>query len=343
MKVAVLTKIREIRIQERDIPKISHNECLVRIRCVGVCGSDVHYYLHGRIGSQVAKPPHILGHESAGEVVQVGANVTNVKKGDKVAVEPGVPCRNCENCKAGHYNLCQDIRFLGTPPVPGAYVEYMAVPSDFVFPIAERMNFDDAAMIEPLAVAVHAVNLGKVKPGASIAVLGAGSIGLLTMQTALACGATRAFITDPLGYRLAYAEKYGATAVLNPKETDVVQAILDLTNSRGVDVAFEAAGAEDTPNQGLKIVKRGGRFVWIGIQAVDRVTIEPEPLRRRAVTIKGVRRFKHTYPAAIELVRTGKVDVRSIVTHRLPLEEIEKAFRLVETYEDGVIKAVIHI
>ncbi len=343
MKVAALTKIREIRIQERDIPKIDDNECLVRIRCVGVCGSDVHYYLHGRIGSQVAKPPHILGHESAGEVVQVGANVTNVKKGDKVAVEPGVPCRNCENCMAGHYNLCQDIRFLGTPPVPGAYVEYMAVPSDFVFPIAERMNFDDAAMIEPLAVAVHAVNLGKVKPGASIAVLGAGSIGLLTMQTALACGATRAFITDPLGYRLAYAEKYGATAVLNPKETDVVQAILDLTNGRGVDVAFEAAGAEDTPNQGLKIVKRGGRFVWIGIQTVDRVTIEPEPLRRRAVTIKGVRRFKHTYPAAIELVRTGKVDVRSIVTHRLPMEEIEKAFRLVETYEDGVIKAVIHI
>jgi L-iditol 2-dehydrogenase len=308
-----------------------------------VCGSDVHYYLHGRIGSQVVKPPHILGHESAGEVVEIGATVANVKIGDRVAVEPGIPCRNCENCRLGHYNLCPEIRFLGTPPVPGAYVEYMAVPSDFVFPIPERMSLDDAAMIEPLAVAVHAVNLGRVRPGDSIAVLGAGSIGLLTMQTALSCGATRAFITDPLDYRLAFAKKYGATAALNPEKVDVVEAILDLTHGRGVDVAFEAAGAEDTPNQGLKVVKRGGRFVWIGIQAVDRVAIEPEPLRRRAVTIKGVRRFKHTYPAAIELVRTGKVDVRSIVTHRLPLEEIEKAFRLVEQYEDGVIKAVIHI
>ena len=343
MKVAVLTKIREIRIQERDIPRIGDNECLVRIRSVGVCGSDVHYYLHGRIGSQVATPPHILGHESAGEVVQTGAAVTNVKKGDRVAVEPGIPCRNCESCKSGHYNLCKEIRFLGTPPIPGAYVEYLAVPSDFVFPIADRMSFDDAAMIEPLAVAVHSVNLGKVQPGDSIAVFGAGSIGLLTMQTAIACGATRAFITDPLDYRLEFAKKYGATAALNPEKTDVVEAILDLTSGRGVDVAFEAAGAEDTPNQGLKIAKRGGRFVWIGIQAVDRVAIEPEPLRRRAVTIKGVRRFKHTYPAAIELVRSGKVDVRSIVTHRFPIEEIEKAFRLVENYEDGVIKAVIHI
>ena len=343
MKAAVLTKIKEIKIQDREIPSIGDNDCLVRIRSVGVCGSDVHYYLHGRIGSQVANPPHILGHESAGEVVETGPAVTRVKKGDRVAVEPGIPCRSCEHCKQGHYNLCKDIRFLGTPPVPGAYVEYLSVPSEFVFPIADSMTVDDAAMIEPLAVAVHSVNLGKVKPGDSIAVLGAGSIGLLTMQTALACGATRAFITDPLEYRLGVAEKFGATAGLNPKKIDAVEAILDLTNGRGVDIVFEAAGAEDTPNQGLKVVKRGGTFVWIGIQAVDRVMIEPEHLRRRSVTIKGVRRFRHTYPAAIDLVKAGKVDVRSIVTHRFPMEEIETAFRLVANYEVGVIKAVIRI
>jgi L-iditol 2-dehydrogenase len=345
MRAARLYDIRDIRVEDVPRPTPGPGEVLLRIASVGVCGSDVHYYLDGRIGDQVVTAPIVIGHEFSAWITELGPGVEDLEIGQLVAVEPGVHCGKCESCQTGHPNLCPNIRFFGTPPFDGIYVEYVAMPAENCFPLPEGFSPADGAMLEPLGIAIHSVSLARMKPGQTAAVLGAGPIGLLTAAVAKVSGADTVYMTEPLAYRRQFALNYVADAALNPNEegTDVIAQIKRLTGGRGVDVAFEAAGAPETPNQAGDLARLGGKVIFIGTTPEDTMTLTPSIFRRKGLTVKWVRRMQHTYPRAIRLVKNGLVDVKSMVTHTFPLERTGDAFEMVSTYQDNVLKAMIEV
>lgn len=341
MKAAILKGTKKIQIEDIEKPAIKDNEALVRVKAVGVCGSDVHYYLHGRIGDQIIKGNHILGHEAAGEVVEVGKEIIDLTPGMRVAIEPGVPCGQCEHCRRGRYNICPNVKFLGTPPIQGAYREYIPYPADFLFPIPDSMSFEEGVLIETLSVGVHAADISGIKLGNSIAILGCGPIGLVTLKSIIVAGAGQVFVTDLIDERLKFAQKYKNVITINASKEDPVKRIKEETGGRGVDIVFEAAGAFDTVRQSVEVVRIGGEIVLIGIPDEDLVSVDPHILRRKELVIKALRRFVHNYPQSIKLVHSGNIIVKDITTHRFKLEEINKAFNLVENYDDGIMKAII--
>lgn len=341
MRASRLYGIRDLRLEELPRPTPGPGEALLKVACVGVCGSDVHYYLHGRIGAQVVTAPIIMGHEFSAWVAELGQGISDLSTGQLVAVEPGISCGQCEPCQQGHPNLCPHVRFCGTPPIDGVFAEYTLMPVENCFPLPDGFTPEEGALLEPLGIAIHTVDLAHLKPGQTIAVLGAGPIGLLIAAVARAAGASEIYMTEPLAYRRQFSREYVADAVLNPDDTDVVAEILRLTSGRGVDVAFEAAGAEETPQQAVAVTRIGGQTIIAGIPADDTMIMNASTVRRKGLTIKLVRRMKHTYPRAIRLVQTGMVDVKPLATHLLPLERIAEAFEVVANYDDGVIRAVI--
>jgi L-iditol 2-dehydrogenase len=343
MRAARLHGIRDIRLEDLPRPAPGPGEVLLKVACVGVCGSDVHYYLEGRIGHQVVTAPIILGHEFSAWVAELGAGVEGLEVGRLVAVDPAIPCGACEVCQSGHPNLCPDVLFCGTPPVDGVLAEYAVMPAGNCFPLPEGFGPAEGAMLEPLGIALHTVDLAGLKPGQTVAVLGAGPIGLLTAAVARAAGAGAIYMTEPLAYRRRFALDYVADAGLNPDEMDVVAEVMRLTGGRGVDVAFEAAGAPETPDQAAAVTRPGGKVVVVGIPSDDTMTLTAGVARTKGLTIKLVRRMKHTYPRAVSLVHRGMVDVGSLVTHLLPLERVIDAFDRVAAYEDGVLRAVIEV
>jgi len=316
----------------------------VKLRASGVCGSDIHSYKDGRIGCIEVTFPMIIGHECSAVVEKVGKAVKKVKPGDRVAVEPAVTCGECEACLIGRQNLCKDVRFLSLPgDLEGCLKEHMVMPEANIFRLPDELSFEDGVMLEPLSVCAHAVNLSGIKPGDSIAVLGSGPIGLLTMEVANASGAALSFATDIVKERVEMASRLGATYSFNPNETDVVREILGATDGRGVDLAFECAGEQDTINQGLEILRPGGKFVLIGIPGgAPQYLFDTDILRRKELTFGYVRRQVHHVERAIRLVEAGRIDVRTPVTHRFPLEKTNDAYELVSTYKDGVVKAIIN-
>lgn len=343
MKAAILRGIKNIQIEDIEKPGIQPDEALVKVKAVGVCGSDVHYYLHGRIGNQIVKGPHILGHEVSGEVIEVGKNVKNIIPGMRVAVEPGIPCGQCEHCKAGRYNICPDVVFLGTPPVNGAYREYLSYPANFLHPMPDSMSFAEGALVETMVIGMYAVELSDLIIGEDIAILGCGPVGVVTLKAAKATGAGRIFITDLIDERLEFARKYDNVVVINAKKENPVEKIKELTKGRGVDVVFEAAGALDTFRQSVEAVRIGGRVIWIGIPSDDYVSIEGHIPRKKEVVLKFVRRFKHNYPRCINAVQSGNIVLKDMVTHEFKLQDVAKAFKLVENYRDGIMKAIINL
>jgi L-iditol 2-dehydrogenase len=343
MRVARLHGIRDLRLEELPKPLPGPGEVLLKVAAAGVCGSDVHYYLEGRIGSQVVTAPMILGHEFSAWVAELGEGVTELEPGQLVAVEPGIPCGACEQCQHGHPNLCPNVRFCSTPPVDGIYAEYAVMPAKNCFPQPVGIGPIEGAMLEPLGIAIHTVDLGHLKAGSTVAVLGAGPIGLLTAAVARAAGASAVYMTEPVAYRRQFALDYVADAVLSPEEGDVAEEIMRLTGGRGVDVAFEAAGAPETPQQAAAATRIGGKVIIAGIPAEDVMALRPDTVRRRGLTIKMVRRSKHTYVRAFHLVQSGQVEVKPLATHIFPLERIEDAFETVAGYRDGVLRAVIEV
>ena len=325
------------------MPLPDPGEVLLKIASVGVCGSDVHYYVEGRIGIQVVTDPIIMGHEFSAWVAGVGAGVTGLENGQLVAVEPGISCGHCEPCLSGHPNLCPQVRFCGTPPVNGVFSEYAVMPAKNCFPLPQEFTAEQGALLEPLGIALHSVDLAQLKPGQTIAVLGAGPIGLLIAAVARACGASEVYMTEPLAYRREFARSYVADAALDPYANEVVEEIRNLTNGRGVDVAFEAAGALETPQQAAAVTRPGGKVILVGIPADDTMTMNASTARHRGLTIKLVRRMKHTYPRAIRLVQSGQVHLDPLVTHRFPLSRIAEAFELVAGYRDRILRAIIEI
>ena len=344
MRVARLHAARDLRIHNEPVPVPGLSEVLLRVKAVGVCGSDTHYYTEGHTGDTWITEPHVLGHEFSAQVEQVGTEVTNVKPGDPVAVEPGWSCGYCDWCEQGHPNLCPNVRFCGTPPTDGALREFMTWPAHLVFPVPPRVSFAEAAAFEPLAIGIHCVNfLGSIKPGDTVAVLGSGPIGLTVVMIAKAAGATQIIATDLIDKRLLVAQQVGATDIVNAQQNDQVAAIKELTRGRGVDVVFEAAGAVETPHQAVQVARIGGLVVIIGIFREEMIAIGSSTARRKGLTIKFDRRTKHAMNRAIELTQQGVVDLKPMLTHRFPLERAAEALELVERKADGVIKAVIEL
>jgi L-iditol 2-dehydrogenase len=323
MKAVRLHGTGNLQIHEESIPVAGAGEKLVRVKAVGVCGSDLHWFGEGSIGDAKLEQPLILGHEFAG--------VT--EDGQRVAIDPAIPCGHCEFCDRGHPNLCANLIFAGHGKTDGALRQWMAWSEKSLFPIPDSFSDADAAMLEPLGVAIHTVDLGKLKAGMTVGVFGCGPIGLMIIQMARLSGAAAILATEKLPHRVDAAKHFGATHAFLARENRELEEIRAATDGRGVDVAFEAAGTQDAVDMAFAAVSMGGKVLLAGIPDDDRTSFSASTARRKGLTIKLVRRMKHTYPRAIELVSKGLVDVRSIVTHRFPLDQAEDAFRLAERRE----------
>lgn len=342
MQVSVLHGIHDIRLESRPVPQPGLGEVLLKVASVGVCGSDVHYYNEGRIGNQVVTDPIIMGHEFSAHVARFGEGVRELQVGQLVAVDPAIPCGHCEMCLQGHPNLCPQVRFCGTPPIDGVFSEYCVMPASNCFPMPEGMTAEEGSLLEPLGVALHSVVLSHLKLGDTVAVLGAGPIGILTAMVARLAGASRVYVTEPLAYRREFALARSVDAAIDPNVNDPVGTIQVLTGGRGVDIVFEAAGADETPEQAGEMVCIGGKIILVGIPASDNVSFTASTVRRKGVGIKLVRRMKHTYPRTIQMVADGSIDLKTLITHRLPLFGVGEAMELLSHYRDGVVKAVIN-
>jgi L-iditol 2-dehydrogenase len=343
MRASLLYGVKELRLKEIPRPAPEAGQVLLQVAAVGVCGSDVHYYLHGRIGTQEVTAPIIMGHEFSARVAALGTGVEGLSLGQLVTVEPGIHCHNCEPCRQGHPNLCLNVRFCGTPPIDGVFSEYTVMPAENCFPLSPEVSAVEGALLEPLGIAIHSVDLAHLKPGQTVAVLGAGPIGLLIAAVARAAGASEVHMSEPLAYRRKFALDYIADSVTDPGATDVPSEVFRLTNGRGVDVAFEAAGVPDTPAQAVASTRVGGKVILAGIPADDTLVMDASTPRHRGLTIKLVRRMKHTYPRAIRLVQAAQVDLKPLATHLFPLERITEAFNMVAGYHDGVLRAMIQV
>jgi L-iditol 2-dehydrogenase len=347
MTTSRLYGIGDLRIEEAPLPEPGYGEVLLKIASVGTCGSDVHYFVEGAIGDAVVTEPITMGHEFSAWIAALGEGVAEedpeLAVGQLVAVEPAIPCGVCESCQHGHPNLCPHVQFCGTPPIDGVFAEYAVMPAENCFPLPEGFTPDEGALLEPLGVAIHAVDLAHLKPGQTVAVIGGGPIGLLTAAMARIAGAGEVLLTEPLESRREFALEYCADAVFDPSSEDVVRAIMEATGGRGVDVAFEAAGAPETPEHAARVARPGGKVIVIGIPSDDQMLMSASNVRRKGLTIKLVRRMKHTYPRAIAMVYSGMIDILPLATHHFGLTEIKEAFELVATYGDGVLRAMIQV
>ncbi len=344
MKVAYLIGKKKIIIEEEKEPEIKNdNDVLVRIRCVGICGSDVHYFLEGKIGDQVVEDKIIVGHEASGEVVEVGKNVIRLKKGDKVAIEPGISCGKCEFCIKGRPNICPYVKFLGTPPINGAFREYIVMPESNLIKIPNGLGFEEGVLSEPLAIGIYAVKLSGLKIGDDVAILGAGPIGLSILFSARESGADKIFISDLIDERLEFAKEIGADFVVNANREDITEIVKKITNNRGVDISFEAAGKKETFRQVIHTSRIGGKSVLVGIPSEDMVEFEAHIMRKKELELINVRRSAFCTEIALNLLKKTKLPFKKIITHRYQFEKIEEAFNLVSEYRDGVIKCVIYL
>ncbi|HEX6035648.1 MAG TPA: zinc-binding dehydrogenase [Anaerolineales bacterium] len=323
MKSVRLHGTGDLQIHEEPVPIAAAGEKLVRVKAVGVCGSDLHWFAEGSIGDANLEHPLVLGHEFAG--------IT--EDGQRVAIDPAIPCGHCESCEHGHPNLCANLIFAGHGKTDGALREWMGWSEKSLFPIPESISDADGAMLEPLGVAIHTVDLGKLRAGMTVGVFGCGPIGLLIIQVAKLSGAANIIATDKLPHRVEAAKSLGANEAFSVDEDPRLEEIRAATNGRGVDVAFEAAGTQAAVDTAFAAVSAGGKVVLAGIPDDDKTSFSASTARRKGLTIKLVRRMKHTYPRAIELVSKGLVDVRSVVTHRFPLEQAAEAFRVAERRE----------
>jgi len=341
MLVAELIAPRQFRLVEQEIGDPGPGEVRVRVNAVGICGSDLHSYSEGAVGDTPSVYPMVLGHEPAGTVVAAGPGVTGWTPGDRATLEPALYCYHCESCRSGRHNLCENIRFLSTPTHPGFFREYVNLPSANLLGIPQSMSMQFATLVEPLAVALHSIRLASVGVGETAAVFGAGPIGLLTVASLRAAGASRIWVVEPLAHRREMAKAMGAAEALDPGQIDAARRILADTGRRGVDCAIDCAARGDTINGAIRCVRHGGRVVLTGIHSGVMVPFEVSPMRRKELAIFNVRRSNHEPEAALDLLLSRGAWFAPLVTHTRPLERIAEAFRIAEEYADGVGKLVI--
>jgi L-iditol 2-dehydrogenase len=323
VRAARLHGVGDVRVADEPLPDVRPGECLVRVTAVGLCGSDLHWYGEGGIGDARLARPLVVGHEFAG-VIEGGP-----RHGERVAVDPAVPCERCPSCRDGHRNLCPRVRFAGHGEQDGGLAEYLAWPTGLLHPLPDTLTDVDGAMLEPLGVAVHSFDLGHVRLGASVGVIGCGPIGLLLIQVARAAGATSVVAVDPLPHRRAAARRLGADQTLSPEEAAGPGDVF----ADGVDVVFEVAGTNDAVETAIAAARPGARVVLVGIPDDDRTTFSASAARRKGLTLVLVRRMKDVYPRAIALVQNGLVDVGALVTGRYTLQRVDDAFRVAAARE----------
>lgn len=330
MKASFLVEPGVIEMREVDVPTPDDDQVLVKVAAVGVCGSDVHFYAHGNIGTMVMNKPFVLGHEMSGTITAVGKDVDPSRIGKRVAVEPQRPCRTCKECRAGRYNLCPNIIFYAVPHVDGAFTEYVTIQNDFAFDLPDNISFEAGALLEPLSVAIWSCQRAQVTVGSRVLVTGAGPIGVIVAQTAKAFGASEVIITDTVESRRTFALSHGATRAIDPTKESV--------QGLDVDVFIDATGVGKAVYDGIKAVGPAGRVILVGM-GDDDVLLPVDYIQSREIWVTGIFRYTNTWPTAIELVSSGKVDLDSLVTHRFNLDQVEEALKAPKL--PGAMKPVV--
>ncbi len=344
MQSVQLVAPRSVELREMpEPPEPGPGEVTVRLRAVGICGSDMHYYLEGACAGYPAVYPCVLGHEPAGEVAAVGPGVGNLEPGARVAIEPAITCGQCEFCRAGRHNLCEKTLFMGGLQLPGLLREWATVPAGNVVPIPRGMSFPIATVVEPLAVILHALEVAPLEAGQTVAVMGAGPIGLLSAAVARIAGAGRVIVADRVAHRLALAREMGADTVVDISRESAAEAILDLTAGKGAHLIVDAAGKPDSINPAFRAVRPGGRIVLIGIPSDELTGVDLHAAMHREATLHVLKRSNRNDHAAIEWIESGKIAAGKLVTHCFPLARADRAFSTVAEYADGVAKAVVEL
>jgi L-iditol 2-dehydrogenase len=339
MRAAELIAPLTFRLTDMPIENPGPGEVQVRVEAVGVCGSDLHAYSEGAVGSTANVYPMVLGHEPGGTIVKTGAGVTGLAAGDRGALEPALYCYHCEFCLGGRHNVCANIRFLSNPRLPGFFRERINLPVTNFRPIPNGMSFDQATLAEPLAIGMHSLRLASIRVGETVAVLGAGPIGLMTVAALKAAGAARVWAVEPVAHRRELARGMGADVVLEPGEA--VAEILSATAQRGVDCAIDCAAAEYTTMQAVHIARNAGRVVLTGIHSTPFVALDGSAMRRKELTIFNVRRSNHETKEALELLQAQPGWFAPVLTHARTMESIDEAFAIASQYRDGVGKMII--
>ena len=339
MRAAELIAPLTFRLAEMPIEDPGPGEVQVRVEAVGVCGSDLHSYTEGAVGSTPNVYPMVLGHEPAGVIVKAGAGVPGLAAGDRGALEPALYCYHCEFCLTGRHNVCANIRFLSNPHHPGFFREMVNLPAANFRPIPVDISSDVATLAEPLAIALHSLRLTSIRAGESVAVIGAGPIGLLTIAALRAAGAGRIWAIEPLAHRRELARTMGAGAALEPDEA--VEEILNATGQRGVDCAIDCAAGPETTNQAVMLTRNAGRVALTGIHSTPLVSLDGSAMRRKELTLFNVRRSNHETDEALELLQAQASWFAPILTHARPIDRIDEAFAIASQYRDGVGKMIV--
>lgn len=342
---AILYGVEDLRLEQRPIPTPKDDEVLLEMDSVGICGSDVHYLAHGRCGHFALKNPMVIGHEASGIVAKVGSKVKHLQVGDRVAIEPGYGCRVCDFCKAGRYNLCEEMIFCATPPYDGNLARYYVHPADFCYKLPAHVTMEEGALLEPLSVGVHACRRAQIGLGSEVLILGAGPIGLVTLITARSMGASKIVVTDLVQHRLDVAKELGADETLvvetSSDEKEVVKKIHALFGG-APDKTIDCSGAEATSRLSILATRSGGCAVLVGMGAQE-VKLPLANALAREVDIRGVFRYCNDYPAALSLVASGKINVKRLITHHFNIEETLDAFNTSRHGLGGAIKVMIHV
>jgi L-iditol 2-dehydrogenase len=339
MRAAELIAPHTFRLTEIPIDDPGPGEVQVRVEAVGVCGSDLHAYCEGAVGSTANVYPMVLGHEPAGTIVKTGAGVTGLAAGDRGALEPALYCYHCEFCLSGHHNVCANLRFLSATPHPGFFRELVNLPAANFQPIPATMQYAEAALAEPLAVAMHSLRLASIGAGETVAVIGAGPIGLLTIAALRAAKAGRIWAVEPLAHRRELARLIGADAAIDPEEA--AREILGGTGQRGVDCAIDCAAKEHTTNQAMEVTRNAGRVALTGIHSTALVAMDGSTMRRKELTIYNVRRSNHETEEALALLEEHGEWFAPMLTHAREMEQIDEAFAIASEYRDGVGKMMV--
>lgn len=342
MKAMMLTGIRQMEM--KDIPEpmiVRDKDVKIKMKTIGVCGSDVHYYVSGKIGSQVVQYPFPVGHEGSGEIVEVGPAVTKVKPGDRIAIEPAMPCWECDQCLAGRHHTCRKLTFLGCPgQADGCLSEYIVMPEESCFPIPESMTYDEAAISEPLAIGVYAVKKSIPIKNAKVGILGFGPIGMSVLLPAVAQGAEKVYVTDKIDARLALAKEAGAYMTSNIDNEDPVKKFAKDAPEL-LDVVFECCGQQEAVDNAVDMLKPGGKLMIIGIPEFNRWSFSVDKMRHKEICVQNVRRQVDCVQPSLDMMADKTIEVDKMVTHRFDFNNTKEAFDLVTEYKDGVMKAMI--
>lgn len=331
MRASFLNKAGDISVREIDVPTLDADQVLVRVESVGICGSDVHYYKHGKIGPFVVEEPLILGHELSGVITDVGSEVDSKRIGERVAVEPQRACGKCDQCISGRYNLCPEMQFYATPPIDGAFCEFVKIQSKFAYGIPESISFDAAALIEPMSVCIWAAQKAAIQSGSKVLIAGAGPIGVIMAQVASAMGASEVVVTDVVADRLKFVLKHGATRVINT-------ATESLGNEK-FDAFIDACGVESAVVAGIKATGPAGRVLLVGLGS-DEMKLPISHIQNNEIIVTGVFRYTNTWPIAIDLLAKKKVNLDAIITHHFGLDQAEDGLKA--TTSPDAMKVIVH-